>query len=612
MKLSSHELVASSKHITISDNRGPRREVPKLATTIESWLSYSEPFLSKSEKLRGRLFAATARILLNSAQKKLVAMAQEQSWTGICLQNFYLNNRLSMPFYSNVCYLLEDDQTCQSGIDRASTLIVSALNFYQKVRKGQLTPEISRGYQLDLDQFRFLFSTARLPGLNKDTIQLWENQTHIVVSACDNLYRIDFDNSDFQPNPITIRNTLKAIISQQINSQQNQSISILTALPRPHWARVYSYLLDNNNYQQLLETVNSAILFIALDLNYYPANRTDKANLVSYLNYRNRWFDKSHQIIVAANGTAGINRDHTMIDGHASGRYVSELYEVATELARSLNETATNNEEVLSFQRLNWSVEKTIENEIKDAQEYIQCELNNRELITFSVKDIGSEYCQAKAVSADAICQIAIQLASYYNFGQFLSVSESVNMNHFEQGRYDTIMTLTTEARAFIINAEKSTLGAKKLSELLTAAIIAHKNLLKNCKEGHSPIFHLTALIGLQKENKWIKVGWDGLSFFNRWKLVNQSFSQLMNCDITTSNQSRRSGFELGASTDTSHGILGIIYMIYEDRIEFSIKVDREKNGQARELQKTLDKSFSLIKNLLKLTPNSATKPRHT
>lgn len=40
----------------------------------------------------------------------------------------------------------------------------------------------------------------------------------------------------------------------------------------------------------------------------------------------NRWFDKSLQLIVCSNGMAGINFEHSLIDGHTVLRFASDIF----------------------------------------------------------------------------------------------------------------------------------------------------------------------------------------------------------------------------------------------------------------------------------------------
>ncbi len=51
----------------------------------------------------------------------------------------------------------------------------------------------------------------------------------------------------------------------------------------------------------------------------------------------NRWYDKL-QIIICANGAAGVNFEHTGVDGHTVLRYAADVYtELIMRFAKSIN-----------------------------------------------------------------------------------------------------------------------------------------------------------------------------------------------------------------------------------------------------------------------------------
>jgi carnitine O-acetyltransferase len=54
----------------------------------------------------------------------------------------------------------------------------------------------------------------------------------------------------------------------------------------------------------------------------------------------NRWFDKSLQIIVCQNGAAGVNFEHSVIDGHTVLRFASDVF---TETILRFAETIRSN-----------------------------------------------------------------------------------------------------------------------------------------------------------------------------------------------------------------------------------------------------------------------------
>lgn len=109
---------------------------------------------------------------------------------------------------------------------------------------------------------------------------------------------------------------------------------MLTAENRDTWASVREHLVNTQN-EHALETIDSALFCVAIDdkANYDNDNPVpivqnmlhgDKNGLI------NRWFDKSFTLIVARDGNAGINFEHSWGDGVAVLRYFNEIYKETT------------------------------------------------------------------------------------------------------------------------------------------------------------------------------------------------------------------------------------------------------------------------------------------
>lgn len=499
-----------------------KRPVPDLSKSLSQWVESCLPWLSPFQTQALRLLSKILNYILKPAQKRLFKLSETEVWTDFCMQDAYLSNRLPISFFSNVFYLFEDDPECNSAADRATALILSALDFYHA------------------DPESYLFSTARIPGHPKDRIQKWKQQSHIIIAVLGSFYRLELSKASAS----CLKNTLLAIIEDAQNSKLAPAIGSLTTLPRESWSQIHQQLNPEN-----LETIQSAVLFVAIDLDTAPISREEKLWAVAHQNPENRWCDKTHQIVVFKNGKAGITRDHTLIDGLACVTYLSKVYQGALE-KKPLELKACH------FKKLNWEINAQLSLELKKAADLINQELSKREMLSFDIP-------QQNAHFSDAAFQIAIQLAAYRYFGKLVSTSEAVIMNHFTQGRYDTIWCVTQESKKFILEPTQNNLAN---------ALLAHKKLVKACKLGNSPALHLSAL---------------------------KSFSWLTHCTITSSQPAFQPGYELGGYTDTEQDVIGIIYLIFPNKIQVCIKTDNAYFGTAHGLKESLIQAVSLINSLL-------------
>ena len=90
---------------------------------------------------------------------------------------------------------------------------------------------------------------------------------------------------------------------------QSNPIGALTTLDRDTWADVRAELVGNSVNAASLEQVDSALFAVCLE-DQAPATLHDVSRCMLHGNGRNRWFDKSFQLIVTRNGRCAVNFEH--------------------------------------------------------------------------------------------------------------------------------------------------------------------------------------------------------------------------------------------------------------------------------------------------------------
>ncbi len=77
-----------------------------------------------------------------------------------------------------------------------------------------------------------------------------------------------------------------------------------------------------------MQKLESSVLLLCLD-DTAPVTREEAGRALWHGDGRNRWFDKSLQLIVFENGKAGFNGEHSMMDATPTFRmcdYICEQY----------------------------------------------------------------------------------------------------------------------------------------------------------------------------------------------------------------------------------------------------------------------------------------------
>ena len=122
---------------------------------------------------------------------------------------------------------------------------------------------------------------------------------------------------------------------------------MLTTENRKIWSSLRKSLSRNRNNESCLEIVDNALFVVCLD-DAHPDNLAELCNNFLCGTYSlkngvqvgtctNRWYDKL-QIVVCKNGSAGINFEHTGVDGHTVLRFASDVYtDTILRFARTIN-----------------------------------------------------------------------------------------------------------------------------------------------------------------------------------------------------------------------------------------------------------------------------------
>ncbi len=78
-----------------------------------------------------------------------------------------------------------------------------------------------------------------------------------------------------------------------------------------------------------------------------------------------------------------------------------------------------------------------------------------------------------------------------------------------------------------------------------------------------------------------------------------------MNSDVTTSNPGVKPGLEILGFTDTSPNVIGVAYLVDQNRIRLFIKTDHLYFGKAEELKKQMHLGLNLLREILEPQENT-------
>lgn len=445
----------------------------------------------------------------------------------------YLNFDNPVVLNLNPFFLLEDDPTParNNQVTRAASLVISALSFARAVRKEELPPDTLRGQPLCMYQYSRLFGTARIPTENGCQIGQDPNSKHIVVLSKGQFYWFDVldDNDDLIMTERDVTANLQAIVQDAeqtpIQNAAKGALGVLSTENRKIWWGLRDVLGkdEGSNNSDCLNIVDSALFVLCLDYTE-PANTSELCmNMlcgtsevqkgVQVGTCTNRWYDKL-QIIVCKNGSAGINFEHTGIDGHTVLRFASDVYtDTILRFARSINGAAPSlwastspdpsKRDPASFgnvsttpHKLEWDMGPELTTALRFAETRLADLIQQNEFETLDFTHYGKNFITSMGFSPDAFVQMAFQAAYYGLYGRMESMYEPAMTKVFYHGRTEAVRAVTHESASFVRTFWGENPPAQKV-ELLRKACEQHTATTKECAKAQGQDRHLYALMCL-------------------------------------------------------------------------------------------------------------------
>lgn len=324
----------------------------------------------------------------------------------------------------------------------------------------------------------------------------------------------------------------------------------------------------------------------------------------------NRWYDKL-QIIVCENGVAGVNFEHSFVDGHTVLRFVSDVYTdtiirfaqtirggsysflEASYRAPQLSQNADKPR--VTPRKLEWSLDLEIEEGIKFAEAKLSDLILQNEVDVLEFTSFGKLFITQHNMSPDAFVQMAFIAAYYFQYGSAPNVYEPVLTKRFLHGRTEAARSMTKEALEFldVFFTEKSPIDK---IESLKKAINAQVKVVRDCAAGKGVERHLFALECLwQTEQRTGSLTGQTLSASKPAIFSDIGWEKLNHTILSTSNCGNPSLRLFGFGPVSPDGF-GIGYIIKDEGIQFCAS---SKHRQTSRYLKNLEAYLLRVQDLL-------------
>ncbi|KAG0648143.1 carnitine O-acetyltransferase [Hyphodiscus hymeniophilus] len=513
----------------------PKLPIPELERSMSRYLAALKPLQSPRDYAETQ--QAVDEFLRGEGpdlQEKLKRYATgktsyiEQFW-----YDSYLNFDNPVVLNLNPFFLLEDDPTParNNQVTRAASLVVSALSFVRAVRKEELPPDTLRGTPLCMYQYSRLFGTARIPTENGCQIGQDPDSRHIVVLCHGQFYWFDVldENSDLIMTEKDVSINLQTIVDDAqktpIQEAAKGALGVLSTENRKIWSGLRDLMTkdEGSNNSDCLGIVDSALFILCLDYTE-PSSGADLCqNMlcgtsqvekgVQIGTCTNRWYDKL-QIIVCKNGSAGINFEHTGVDGHTVLRFASDVYtDTILRFARTINGQAPSlwasaspdpsKRDPASFgdvsttpHKLEWDMVPELSIALRFAETRLADLIQQNEFETLDFAGYGKNFMTSMGFSPDAFVQMAFQAAYYGLYGRVECTYEPAMTKVYLHGRTEAIRSVTPESVEFVQTFWAENPAQSKV-DALKKACQKHTANTRECAKAQGCDRHLYALFSV-------------------------------------------------------------------------------------------------------------------
>ncbi|XP_055636894.1 carnitine O-palmitoyltransferase 2, mitochondrial [Toxorhynchites rutilus septentrionalis] len=513
----------------------PRLPIPALEKTCERYLAAQKPLLIDEafRKTNDNVdrFMTTTGPKLQELLKQKDSQNKHTSYISEPWFDMYLRDRVPLPINYNPLLMMNPDPRPEynNQLVRTTNLVISSLRFMNSLRAQLLEPEVFhlnpaksdtdrfrtitsltpsiistyvayafKAFPLDMSQYQGLFGATRIPETDKDRIYRTEKSKHVLVIRNGNMYSVDvMDETGNIEQPATLLARFKHVLED--NRPPNETpLSLLTTENRDTWAEIRYHLHENGNEKALLD-VDSALFCICLDNSKIDPDQPIPMIRDFLLgDGTNRWFDKSFSLIVAKDGTAGVNFEHSWGDGVAVLRYFQEIYKETTNapFVHPELEPKDANASGDVVKLIEFKLDSKIRDGIIAAQNHHNAIIDSLDMNYIKYNGINKNICKQKKISPDSVMQLGFQLAFYKQHGQFVATYESCSTAAFRHGRTETMRPCTSATKEFCeaIERKQNPHSMNDLRQMMDKCSTIHGQLTKEAAMGQGFDRHLFGL----------------------------------------------------------------------------------------------------------------------
>ena len=571
----------------------PSLPIPELQDTKRKLLEAIEPLVSEEEfqqtkQAVKRFFEETGEA--QKLQEKLVEWKDgiDGNWLKPFWDDLYLTSRKPLHTGSNF-NILTDNQYYQprSIAGLAAKVSRATAEFYHLVIEENAAPEMVRDTPLDMSQYPNFFRSARVAKLDRDehyVAEFTKLKNHISLLTNGNVYSVPVTD---QEGNIYSTDALAEVIDNILSTEEpaGPNVGIYTTANRNEAAEIYHQLSTSPINAAILQSIANSLVVISMDQDSADSNEAIKNIVVSG---KNKYFDKSIQIVITQAGEIGYSVEHTAIDGTTS---FAVIQYVQNQLATEESETIQTNELPITENNV-WELSPEQLAELAELERRNEKVVEDYFITIENFEAFGTDEMKRLRFSPDSFFHMALQVAQYRTFGTMGSTYEAVSMRLFNEGRTECLRPSSAEnlllAKALVDEKQNSEL----VYQLMQHASAAHSLRLKERQQGFGMerhVYGLQKIYSMYKEN----IGIEELPKL----FTDPGYLTLRRDFISTSNMTHPS-VKSSAFCPVVEDGYGIFYILLQDELIINLSSYSRDEQNAKLLMKNLNNALNELRDI--------------
>ncbi|KAM4736362.1 peroxisomal carnitine O-octanoyltransferase isoform 1-T1 [Anableps anableps] len=499
-------------------NSLPPLPVPSLESSLSKYLDAVHPFASETE------FKATVEIVRKFREgvgkelhQKLLERARdrrnwlEEWWLDTAYLEVRIPSQLNVNFGGPGPYLEHFWPPAEgSSLQRTSIITWHTLQYWDLLRMERLAPQKAGKTPLDMDQFRMLFCTCKVPGVKKDTIRNYFKTvsegpcpSHLVVMCRGRIFTFDalFDGQILTP-PELLRQ-LRFVKERCEREPEGDGVAALTSDERTRWAKAREHLISIDPHNKtILETIQSSLFVISLDESKpysSPENYTNLTAAALTGNPTIRWGDKSYNSIAFSDGTFGSTCDHAPYDAMV---LVSMCWYLDQQIRAAEGQWKGSDtiRQIPLPEELLFTLDEGAYSDIHHAKQQYLESTQDLQLVCYAFTAFGKSAIKQRQLHPDTFIQLAMQLAYHRLHKRPGSCYETATTRRFYHGRTETMRPCTQEAVKWCKAMMDPACDVNARRTAMFSAFNKHNKLMSEAQDGNGCDRHLLGLYLIAKE----------------------------------------------------------------------------------------------------------------